>query len=122
MHVSARIGSLPLKEPFIIARDTTTEAEVDWVEIEHEGTTGYGEAAPIDRYEESAESAFAYVEEVADSLGDDPFALDEIEDLAVQVGPRAGDVELAAGEQGTHRLGEVLCIVAERPGSSRTDG
>ena len=79
MHVSARIGSLPLKEPFVIARETLTEAEVVWVEIEHEGTTGYGEAAPIDRYDESAESALAYVEEVADSLGNDPFAFDEIE-------------------------------------------
>ena len=79
MQVSAQIASLPLKEPFVIARDTTTEAEVVWVEIEHEGERGYGEADPIERYEESAESAVAYVEEVADSLGDDPFAFDEIE-------------------------------------------
>ena len=79
MEVSAQIGSLTLKEPFVIARDTTTEAEVVWVEIEHEGERGYGEANPIDRYEESAESALAYVEEVADSLGDDPFAFEEIE-------------------------------------------
>ena len=63
----------------MIARETTTEAEVVWVEIEHDGERGYGEANPIDRYEESAESALAYVEEVADSLGDDPFAFEEIE-------------------------------------------
>ena len=63
----------------MIARDTTTEAEVVWVEIEHDGERGYGEANPIDRYEESAESALAYVEEIADSLGDDPFAFEEIE-------------------------------------------
>jgi len=79
VEVSAQIGSLTLKEPFVIARDTTTEAEVVWVEIEHEGEHGYGEANPIERYEESAESALAYVEEVADSLGDDPFAFEEIE-------------------------------------------
>src|SRR5918998_2437930 len=79
MQVVARTALLTLKEPFVIARDTTTEAEVVWVEIEHEGERGYGEAAPIDRYDESAESAVAYVEEVADALGDDPFALDEIE-------------------------------------------
>ena len=79
MNVTAQIASLPLKEPFVIARDTTTEAEVVWVEIEHEGVSGYGEAAPIERYEESAESALGYVQEVADTLGDDPFALDEIE-------------------------------------------
>jgi L-Ala-D/L-Glu epimerase len=80
VEISARIASLPLKEPFVIARETTTEAEVVWVEIEHEGTSGYGEAAPIARYDEAAESALAYVEEVADSLVDDPFALDEIHD------------------------------------------
>jgi hypothetical protein len=36
VEVSAQIGSLTLKEPFVIARDTTTEAEVVWVEIELE--------------------------------------------------------------------------------------
>ena len=79
MQISARIASLPLAEPFVIARETTAEAEVVWVEIEHEGKSGYGEAAPIERYDESAESALAYVEEVADSLDDDPFAFEEIE-------------------------------------------
>jgi L-Ala-D/L-Glu epimerase len=78
VKLSARIEALPLEEPFVIARDTTTEAEVVWVEIEHEGERGYGEAAPIDRYDESAESVLAYAEDVADSLGDDPFAFDEI--------------------------------------------
>ncbi len=78
MKASARIESLPLEEPFVIARETMTEAEVAWVEIEHEGERGYGEAAPIDRYEETAESAVAYVDEIADSLGSDPFAFDEI--------------------------------------------
>jgi L-Ala-D/L-Glu epimerase len=89
VDVSARIGSLTLKEPFTIARSTETEAEVVWVEIEHDGQRGYGEAAPIERYEESAESALAYAEEASDSLGDDPFAFDEIE-------PRLPDGELAA--------------------------
>jgi len=79
VNVSARICSLPLAEPFVIARGTETEAEVVWVEIEHEGERGYGEAAPIERYDESAESALAYVDEVADGLGGDPFAFNEIE-------------------------------------------
>jgi L-alanine-DL-glutamate epimerase-like enolase superfamily enzyme len=78
VQLSARIEALPLAEPFVIARETTETAELVWVELEHEGERGYGEAAPIDRYEESPESAHAYVEEAADSLGDDPFALEEI--------------------------------------------
>jgi len=50
------------------------------LEIAHEGVSGFGEAAPIERYDESAESALAYIEAHADALGDDPFALDEIFD------------------------------------------
>src|SRR5439155_25254093 len=46
------------------------------VEIEHEGLSGFGEAAPIERYDESALSALGSLEDV--ELGDDPFALDEI--------------------------------------------
>jgi L-Ala-D/L-Glu epimerase len=78
MRLSAQIVKLELAEPFVIARDTTEVAEVVWVELEHEGTRGYGEAAPIERYDDSAESALAYVESVGGELGEDPFALDEI--------------------------------------------
>ncbi|HET8872250.1 MAG TPA: dipeptide epimerase [Gaiellaceae bacterium] len=78
MRVSARIVKLELAEPFVIARDTTETAEVVWVEVEHEGERGFGEAAPNDRYDESAESALDYIDAVAGDLGDDPFALEEI--------------------------------------------
>ena len=80
MQLSTRIEALPLAEPFVIARHTTEVAEVVWVEVEHHGEIGYGEAAPIERYEETQQSALAYLEEAADSLGDDPFALEEIMD------------------------------------------
>jgi L-alanine-DL-glutamate epimerase-like enolase superfamily enzyme len=79
MQVTARIVSLELAETFVIARESTDVAEVVQVEIRHGDVSGYGEGAPIDRYEETAESALAYVEEHAEALGDDPFALDEIE-------------------------------------------
>jgi L-alanine-DL-glutamate epimerase-like enolase superfamily enzyme len=78
VKVSASTARLQLAEPFSISRGTATEAEVVDVEIEHDGTVGVGEAAPIDRYEQSAESAVAFIEENAGRIGDDPFALDEI--------------------------------------------
>ena len=78
MLLTARIATLELAETFTIARSSQDSADVVWVELEHDGVTGYGEAAPIDRYEETAESALAYLEEIAGSLGDDPFALEEI--------------------------------------------
>ena len=49
-----------------------------WVEIRHDGVTGYGEAAPTDRYDESAGSALSFLEEAEPALGDDPFALEAI--------------------------------------------
>jgi L-alanine-DL-glutamate epimerase-like enolase superfamily enzyme len=78
MQLTARIATLELAETFTIARSSQDRADVVWVELEHNGVSGYGEAAPIDRYDETAESALAYVEETADALGDDPFALEEI--------------------------------------------
>ena len=78
MQVSARIETLDLAETFVIARSARDAEDVVHVELLHSGVRGYGEAAPIDRYEESAESALAYIEENAELLGDDPFALEEI--------------------------------------------
>jgi L-alanine-DL-glutamate epimerase-like enolase superfamily enzyme len=80
MDLSARVVTLPLAETFVIARETTEEVDLCQIELRHGDLVGYGEAAPIDRYDESAESARAYVEEHADLLGDDPWALDEIMD------------------------------------------
>ncbi len=59
MNLNARIVTLQLAETFTIARGSEDEAEVVQVELTHDGKTGYGEAAPIDRYDESAQSALA---------------------------------------------------------------
>ena len=76
--MSARIVELPLAETFVISRESQDVAELVEVSVTHDGTTGYGEAAPIERYAESAASALAYVEANGHVLGDDPFALEEI--------------------------------------------
>ena len=78
MELSARIVSLELAETFTIARGPQDTADLVEVEIRHSGVSGYGEAAPLDRYGESPESALAYAEGVAGELGDDPFALEEV--------------------------------------------
>ena len=76
MELTARTATLQLAETFVIARGAEDEAEVVQVEIRHDGVSGFGEAAPIDRYGESAASALQWLDAV--SLGDDPFALDEL--------------------------------------------
>lgn len=71
--------TLRLAETFVISRESSDEDDVVQVELRHEGVSGFGEAAPIERYGESAASALAYLEEHAGLLGNDPFALEEIE-------------------------------------------
>jgi L-alanine-DL-glutamate epimerase-like enolase superfamily enzyme len=78
VEVSARIVTLELAETFVISRSASDTADVLVVEVRHSGVSGFGEAAPVDRYGESAEFAQAYVEEHAELLGDDPFALEEL--------------------------------------------
>ena len=78
MELEARVETLRMAETFVISRGAADEAEVVLVEIRHGGVSGYGEATPIERYEESAASALAFVRESEELLGDDPFALEEI--------------------------------------------
>jgi len=76
--VEATIARLRLAETFVIAREARDWEDVVQVELRHAGHVGRGEAAPIDRYDETPESALAFVEAHAGALGDDPFALEEI--------------------------------------------
>ncbi len=81
MELSHRTATLRLAEPFSISRETATETGVVWVEIRGGDATGYGEAAPVERYGESPESASAFLDEVAERLAEedlDPFALERI--------------------------------------------
>jgi L-Ala-D/L-Glu epimerase len=93
MRLAARIVTLELAEPFVISRGAQETADVVHVELEHDGEVGYGEAAPIDRYGESAESALAFLEGL-DDLGDDPFALEAIE---AALRERPGEMAAKAG-------------------------
>jgi L-alanine-DL-glutamate epimerase-like enolase superfamily enzyme len=79
VKLTARIATLELAETFTISRGSQDTADVVYIEIEHDGVTGYGEGNPIDRYDETVDSAVAYLEAHGDSLGDDPWGLDEIE-------------------------------------------
>jgi L-Ala-D/L-Glu epimerase len=74
-----RAATLRLAVPFTISRSTSVEEEVLQVEIEHEGTCGYGEAQPQDVYDETPASAAAFLDEAAELIGDDPFAFEAID-------------------------------------------
>ncbi|HEU0304930.1 MAG TPA: dipeptide epimerase [Gaiellaceae bacterium] len=78
MELSARTVTLELAETFVIARESQDTVDLVQVEIRYGELAGHGEAAPIDRYGETVESASAWLREAAELLGDDPWALEEI--------------------------------------------
>lgn len=79
MQIRAHEQSMLLANTFRIARETRDDIQTVVCAIEHGGVTGYGEAAPIERYEETTASALAFLAECGPDLGDDPFALEQIE-------------------------------------------
>jgi len=113
VEVEARIVRLELAETFVISRDSTDFADVVQVAVSHDGVTGFGEGAPVDRYGESAKTAKAFVAEHAELVGGDPFALEDIgERLAALPGEHAAK---AALDGALHDLqGKLLGIPAAR--------
>jgi L-alanine-DL-glutamate epimerase-like enolase superfamily enzyme len=76
LELQARIVTLPLAETFVISRESQDEVELAQVELVFDGVSGFGEAAPIGRYDQTAASAHAWLEDV--DPGEDPWALDEL--------------------------------------------
>lgn len=72
--------TLQLRHAFGIARHTRTTTPATLVELEHEGVTGYGEAAMPPYLGESQETAAAFLDRAAALLATvpDPFAREEI--------------------------------------------
>ncbi|HXV34868.1 MAG TPA: dipeptide epimerase [Gaiellaceae bacterium] len=78
MNLAYRRATLRLAAPFRISRETKDAEDVLWVELAHEGATGFGEAQPQEHYHESVAEAEAFLDEAAGLLGDDPFALEAV--------------------------------------------
>ena len=95
MRLAHRRATLRLEAPFTISRSTSVEEHVLWVELEHGGVSGFGEAQPQEHYGESVEGAEAFLAEAGGLLGDDPFALEAIgERLAALPGNQAARAAL----------------------------
>jgi L-Ala-D/L-Glu epimerase / N-acetyl-D-glutamate racemase len=74
--LSAHVGRLKLKEPFTIARKSWDEAENVFVALSHDGTTGWGEVSPDDRWGDTPSSVVRELEalDLTDVAG--PFDLE----------------------------------------------
>jgi L-alanine-DL-glutamate epimerase-like enolase superfamily enzyme len=80
VELRARTTTLELAEAFGIARGSRTNQTVVQVELEHDGIVGLGEASAVYYRGESVEGITEFLSVTAPPLvGDDPFALEAIE-------------------------------------------
>lgn len=75
LHVSPM--TLALRTTFRVSHGASDQRENVLVKIEHEGRTGFGEAAAVFYYGDTQESLTAYLSALP-ALGDDPFALESM--------------------------------------------
>jgi L-alanine-DL-glutamate epimerase-like enolase superfamily enzyme len=70
-RVSVKLFELKLRQAWGLSRGTWTTRRNCFVRVERDGIAGYGEAAPIARYDETAESAAAFIEKAGPVLDRD---------------------------------------------------
>jgi L-Ala-D/L-Glu epimerase len=67
---------LKLRHTFTIARGSRDTNQIVFVELEHDGITGYGEAAPAMRYGESTDSVIEFIKKVDLEKISNPFHIE----------------------------------------------
>jgi L-alanine-DL-glutamate epimerase-like enolase superfamily enzyme len=72
-RISVKLLDLRLRHAWGLSRGTWTTRRNAFVRIERDGTSGIGEAAPIARYEETAEGAAAFIDRARPVLERDPW-------------------------------------------------
>lgn len=110
--VTVGIFELKLKQAWGLSRGTWTTRRNAFVRIEKDGVAGLGEAAPIARYSETAESAAAFVEKARPVLDRDLFAyalrFKEIEAVAPGEHAAKAALDMAVLDWASRRLGVPL--------------
>jgi L-alanine-DL-glutamate epimerase-like enolase superfamily enzyme len=76
MELRASVATVTTAEPFVTSRGAEQEVEVIRVAVSQRDTIGYGEATPLERYDEDAAAGVAWLEGVA--LWDDPLAFERL--------------------------------------------
>jgi L-alanine-DL-glutamate epimerase-like enolase superfamily enzyme len=77
MKLSVHPLTLNLRTTFRVSHGASDQRHNVLAKIEHDGLTGYGEAAAVPYYGDTQESLSAYLNSLP-PLGDDPFALENI--------------------------------------------
>jgi L-alanine-DL-glutamate epimerase-like enolase superfamily enzyme len=77
MKLSVHPMTLNLRTTFRVSHGASDQRHNVLVKLEHDGLTGYGEAAAVPYYGDTQESLSAYLNALP-PLGDDPFALEAV--------------------------------------------
>ncbi len=64
MNLRYHAFDLELKHTFTIARGSQDVSRVVFIELEHDGITGYGEASPSERFNETPDSVIEYIKRI----------------------------------------------------------
>lgn len=80
MNLRPKILELETTHVFRISRSATARYRNVIAEVEHDGVIGIGEAAPSGFYGENAETVSSALDQFAPLLGEDPFALEIVEE------------------------------------------
>ena len=78
MKIRLRTNTLNLRHTFTIARGSRTQQANVLVEVEHNDKTGYGEAAPSERYGERQDTVTEFLGHIDLSAFNDPFYMEDI--------------------------------------------
>ncbi|MDA0837478.1 MAG: dipeptide epimerase [Planctomycetota bacterium] len=85
MNLKTSRLDLKLKHTFRISRESSDVRNNVLVEIEHDGLTGFGEAAPSPHYKETADSVIEALSRFPLEVYDDVFLLEDILNHAVEM-------------------------------------
>ena len=95
MNIRFHIVDLHLRHPFTIARGSSAVRQTVILELEHDGIVGFGEAAPLQRYDESIKTVSSFFEKIDRQKLIDPFSLDSILQYVDSIAPQNNSAKAA---------------------------
>jgi len=95
LNIRFHTVDLHLKHPFTIARGSSTIRQTVILELEHDGIVGFGEAAPLQRYDESISTVSSFFEKIDHRKFADPFSLESILLYADALSPQNNSAKAA---------------------------
>jgi L-alanine-DL-glutamate epimerase-like enolase superfamily enzyme len=106
--VKTRVEDLPLKERFVIARESWDVARNVFVEVDYNGLSGIGACDPAERWEESVDSVVDAIDSFKFERLADPFDFETLSQL-LPAGSARSAIDIALHDLAAQMAGVPLC-------------